>query len=47
MTKYIGNIPFVGKKKEIAFEFFCEECGENVPHYGVNPYNITLKRTFF
>lgn len=47
MTKYIGNIPFVGKKKEIAFEFFCEECGEKVPHYWVNPYNITLKRTFF
>ena len=24
MTKYIGNVPFVGKKKEIAFEFFFE-----------------------
>lgn len=47
MTKYIGNVPFVGKKKEIAFEFFCEECEKKVPHYWVNPYNMTLKRTFF
>ena len=47
MTKYIGNIPFVGKEKEIAFESFCEKCGKQTRHYWVNPYDMTLKSTFY
>lgn len=47
MTKYIGNVPFVGKEKTVAFEAFCEKCGKTTQHYWVKPYNYTLKRTFF
>lgn len=47
MTKYIGNIPFVGKEKEIAFKSFCEKCGKHTLHYWVEPYDMTLKRTFY
>ncbi len=47
MTKYKGNIPFVGKEKEIAFESFCEKCGKQTLHYWVEPYDMTLKETFY
>lgn len=47
MTKYIGNVPFVGKKKEIAFECFCEKCEKKTQQYWVDPYDMTLKETFY
>lgn len=47
MTKYIGNVPFVGKEKTIAFETFCEKCGKMTQHYWAHPYGYTLKHTFF
>lgn len=47
MTKYLGNIPFVGKEREVAFEAFCEKCGKQTRHYWIKPYDMTLKETFY
>lgn len=45
MTKYIGNVPFVGKKKTIAFESFCKKCKKKTQHSWINPYGKTINQT--
>jgi len=47
MTKYFGNIPVVGKKKEVAFKAYCELCKEEHNYIWVNPLGHTLKKTVF
>ncbi len=47
MTKYIGNIPIVGKKATVAFGAHCEKCGKEKLFYWVSPYGFTIRKTIF
>ena len=45
MTKYIGNVPLVGKEKTVAFEAFCEKCNKIKFFYWTKPQGKTLTKT--
>jgi len=47
MTRYIGNVPFVGRKKKDAFRCYCENCRQNQVFYWAHPYKRTMISHFF
>lgn len=42
MTRYLGNIPLVGKHKVEAFSCYCEICQQEKSFYWVKPYGDTI-----